>query len=103
MQHLEEAGVLLPEAVECSELICKQGSGLAGIGHRVIYALPNQLIVLHQAVVRVFRETDRRQYKRVNYGQLEQRVAGGLLTEDRHIEPHEIVAEHKRGVRTKLR
>ena len=56
--------------VKRSKLIAKQRSRLAGIGHRVIYALPDQLIVLHQTVVWVFREADRRQDERVNDGQL---------------------------------
>src|ERR1035441_9315062 len=96
MQDLEEARVLLPEAVKRSELVCKQGSGLAGIGHRVIYALADQLIVLHQAVVGVFREADRRQYERVNDGQLQHRVAGGRFAENPQIVPYKIVAEEDR-------
>ena len=49
-------------------------------------------------MVGVFRETDRRQYERVNDGQLKQRVAGGCLMEDLQIEPQEIVANNKLGI-----
>ena len=49
-------------------------------------------------MVGVFRETDRRQYERVNDGQLKQRVAGGCRMEDRQVEPQEIVANNKLGM-----
>ena len=82
------------------ELVGKERGGLAGIRDRVVDAFPDELVVLHQAVVGVFREADRRQHERVNDGQLKQRMARGGLTENRQIEPDEIVAEDKRGFGT---
>ena len=61
MQDLEKARVLLPETVERAELVCKESGGLTGVRDGVVYALPDELVVLQQAVVGVLWKADRGQ------------------------------------------
>ena len=58
VQQFKNARLGLPEPRQGPELIGEQNSRLPGIGDRVICTLPDQLVVLDQAVVRIFRESD---------------------------------------------
>ena len=57
MQHLEHARLGLPQPLERLELVLEQGGGLARVGHGVVDALADQLVILHQAVVGILRES----------------------------------------------
>ncbi|MCP4399293.1 MAG: hypothetical protein GY801_18575 [bacterium] len=82
-------------------LIPKQGQRTAGILHRIVQGLLDQLIIFNQPVIRIFRKCQRRQEKRIQQRKLQQSQMRKLPFQDRNIVTADIMAEQKAGTPAK--
>src|ERR1035441_8825928 len=97
VQNLEEPRLGLTQATERLQFVRKEGGGLARVGERVVDALFDQLVVLHQTVVRILGKAERRQNERINDRQAQEGQAGGALAQERKVMLDEVMAKHAIG------
>ena len=94
MQQVKEVRLGLAEPSQRAELVVEERAGLARVGDGIADALPDQLVVLNQAVIGIFRESDGGQDESINDRQAQHGMPGICLPQDAQVVPHQVMSEN---------